>query len=91
MRRREPYLIAMKKAREPIGEARDDYWIFAEIAQRLGAGETYTEGRDTMEWLSHLYEEAREKSAKAGVQPARLRGILGGRHRRGQGRRSANR
>jgi biotin/methionine sulfoxide reductase len=65
--RREPYLIAMKKAREPIGEARDDYWIFSEITRRLGAADVYTEGRDTMGWLAHLYEEAREKSARAGV------------------------
>jgi biotin/methionine sulfoxide reductase len=64
---REPFLIAMKKTREPIGEARDDYWIFAEIARRMGAGDAYTEGRDTMQWLTHLYAEAREKSAKAGV------------------------
>ena len=35
--RKEPYLIAMKKARAPIGEARDDYWIFSEITRRLGA------------------------------------------------------
>ncbi len=65
--RKEPFLIAMKKAREPIGEARDDYWIFSEITRRLGSGDVYSEGRDTMQWLSFLYEEAREKSAKAGV------------------------
>lgn len=65
--RREPWLIAMKKAREPIGEARDDYWIFSEITRRLGAADIYAEGRDTMQWLAHLYEEARQKSAKAGV------------------------
>ena len=65
--RREPYLIAMKKAREPIGEARDDYWIFSEITRRLDAADVYTEGRDTKQWLAHLYEEARQKSAKAGV------------------------
>jgi biotin/methionine sulfoxide reductase len=65
--RKEPYMIAMKKAREPIGEARDDYWIFSEITKRLGAGDVYTEGRDTMQWLEVLYEEGREKSAKAGV------------------------
>jgi biotin/methionine sulfoxide reductase len=65
--RKEPYLIAMKKAREPIGEARDDYWIFSQITRRLGAGEIYSEGRDTMQWLAHLYEEARDKSAKSGV------------------------
>lgn len=64
---REPYLIAMKKAREPVGEARDDYWIFAELAKRLGQGEAYTEGRDTMAWLEHLYGLSREKSAQAGV------------------------
>jgi biotin/methionine sulfoxide reductase len=64
---REPFLIAMKKAREPIGESKDDYWIFSELAQRLGKGDVYTEGRDPMQWLSHLYAESREKSAKAGV------------------------
>ena len=36
---REPYLIAMKKAREPMGEARDDYAIFRAIARRLGVGD----------------------------------------------------
>ena len=65
--RREPFLIAMKKAREPIGEARDDYWIFSEITRRLGAGDVYTEGRDTLQWLAHMYEEGRQKSAKAGI------------------------
>jgi len=64
---REPFLVAMKKAREPVGEARDDYWIFAGIAERMGAGKAYTEGRDTMQWLRHLYGEARDKSAKSGV------------------------
>jgi biotin/methionine sulfoxide reductase len=64
---REPFLIAMKKTREPIGEARDDYWIFGEIAKRMGAGAGYTEDRDTMQWLRHLYAESREKAAKAGV------------------------
>ncbi|MFO1081848.1 MAG: molybdopterin-dependent oxidoreductase [Reyranellaceae bacterium] len=64
---REPYLVAMKQARPPIGDSRDDYWIFAQLAERLGAGETFTEGRDTMQWLEHLYEQARTKSEAAGV------------------------
>ena len=65
--RREPFLIAMKKAREPIGEARDDYWIFSEIARRLGADDVYTEGRDAKQWLVHMHEESRQKSARMGV------------------------
>ena len=65
---REPYVIAMKKAREPIGEARDDYAIFQALAERLGVAQAHSEGRKgTGEWLAHLYEEARTKSAKAGV------------------------
>jgi biotin/methionine sulfoxide reductase len=65
--RREPFLIAMKQARTPIGEARDDYWIFSELTRRLGAADVYTEGRDTMTWLAQLYEDARQKSVRAGV------------------------
>jgi len=64
---RELYLIAMKKAREPIGESKDDYWIFSELASRLGQGQRYTEGRTPMEWMAHLYAQSREKSAQAGV------------------------
>jgi biotin/methionine sulfoxide reductase len=64
---REPFLIAMKKARAPVGEARDDYFIFSELAMRMGAGDGYSEGRDTMAWLKHLYELSRVKSAEAGV------------------------
>ncbi len=64
---REPFLIAMKKAREPIGESKDDYWIFSEIAARLAKGQDYTEGRTPMQWMSHLYGLSREKSSQAGV------------------------
>jgi biotin/methionine sulfoxide reductase len=65
---REPYVIAMKKARDPLGESRDDYDIFQALAKRLGVAEAHAEGRkSTREWLDHLYEEARAKSAQAGV------------------------
>jgi biotin/methionine sulfoxide reductase len=33
----------------------------------MGTGEVHSDGREIGEWLSHLYEEARMKSAKAGV------------------------
>ena len=65
---REPYVIAMKKAREPVGESRDDYAIFNDLARRLGVEAAHAEGHASpQEWLAHLYEEARVKSAKAGV------------------------
>jgi biotin/methionine sulfoxide reductase len=60
-------LIAMKKACEPVGEARDDHAIFEALARRMGVAEIYSEGRDVDGWLSLLYEKAREKAAQAGV------------------------
>ena len=50
----------------PHGEARDDYAIFAGLADRLGAGQDFTEGRTAMDWLCHLYDEWRGRLAERG-------------------------
>ena len=47
----------------PHGEARDDYAIFSDLADRLGVGKDFTEGRTAMEWLRHLYDEWRDSLA----------------------------
>jgi biotin/methionine sulfoxide reductase len=64
--RRDTHLIAMGKALEPFGEARDDYAILAALAERLGFGEQFTEGRDAGQWLEHLYGEWRQGLAAGG-------------------------
>jgi len=53
----------------PHGEARDDYSIFSDLADRLGTGKDFTEGRTAMEWLRHLYDEWRDSLASP-VVPA---------------------
>lgn len=50
------HLFAMQPVIEPVGEARDDYDVFAALAGRLGAGEAFTEGRTSAEWIRHLYD-----------------------------------
>lgn len=65
---REPLLVAMKPVLAPPGEARDDYAIFTALAQRLGCADVFTEGRDPMQWLRHMYEEARPRAAQAGLE-----------------------
>ena len=57
---RDPYLVVMKKAIEPIGEARNDYDILQELSRRVGCEEEFSEGRDEMEWLKFLYETCRK-------------------------------
>jgi biotin/methionine sulfoxide reductase len=66
----DPLVVAMHKVVEPIGEAKDDYWIFAELAKRLGREQHFTEGRTAQQWIQHLYEELRQSLAKiAGTAP----------------------
>ncbi|MEZ5631325.1 MAG: molybdopterin guanine dinucleotide-containing S/N-oxide reductase [Burkholderiaceae bacterium] len=55
----DPLMVAMHRIAEPQGLARDDYDIFTSLAERLGAREAFTEGRDARQWLAHLYERTR--------------------------------
>lgn len=64
----ERFIIPMKAAVAPVGEARDDYAIFRALAQRLHFEADYTEGRDTADWLRHLYEQARPRAEAEGIE-----------------------
>jgi biotin/methionine sulfoxide reductase len=66
---RDPYVIAMRQAIAPVGEARDDFTIFRDLARRLGHEDAYTEGRDEIGWLRALYDGFRDgaKSNRASL------------------------
>jgi biotin/methionine sulfoxide reductase len=61
---RDRFIVAMKQAIEPIGSARDDFTIFAELANRFGVRQEFTEGRSAMDSLRHLYETARKQALR---------------------------
>ena len=63
----DPLLVPMHPVAAPYGEARDDFAIFADLAERLGAREAFTEGRSVRQWLEHLYEPTREGLAAKGL------------------------
>ena len=63
----DPLLVAMHRAVAPYQEARDDHAIFAGLAERLGVGEAFTEGRSARQWLEHLYEPTRLALAARGI------------------------
>jgi biotin/methionine sulfoxide reductase len=65
----DPLLVPMHAIASPYGQARDDYAIFADLAERLGAREAFTEGRSVRQWLEHLYEPTRT-ALVAQSQPA---------------------
>lgn len=51
-------IIAMKKIVDPVYESRTDFDIFAGIAERLGKGKEFTEGKSEMDWIRSFYEAA---------------------------------
>ncbi len=50
------FIFWMEQVIDPVGDARNDYDIFAGLSRRLGAEDRFTEGRTGAEWIEHLYE-----------------------------------
>jgi biotin/methionine sulfoxide reductase len=63
------FWIAMQQVIPPHQQARNDFDIFAELADRLGFGASYHENRTQMEWLEHMYDVAREAAVNNGYAP----------------------
>ncbi len=62
------FLLANHRAIAPVGEARNEYDIYSDLAGRLGFREAFTEGRTEMDWLRHLYDVFRQRAAGKGVE-----------------------
>src|SRR6202012_2014310 len=63
----DPLIVPMRPVAKPFGEARDDYAIFSALAERLGRGEGFTEGRHPQQGLEFLYEPIRAPLAAQGL------------------------
>ena len=64
---RDPFVISMDKAIEPVGEARNDYDIFAGIARCMDTEDSFTEGRSAEDWQKWIWEQSRERAEKLNV------------------------
>jgi biotin/methionine sulfoxide reductase len=62
------WLSPMHKVVEPPPGVRTDYETFAALAERLGFGEAFTEGRSGDEWVRELYERTRSGLEDVGVE-----------------------
>lgn len=71
---RDGYMFAMRRVAKPYRQARDDHWIFAELARRLRPSDgnavdfsqAFTAGRDEAGWLRAIYEETRARGDSLG-------------------------
>ncbi|WP_029004845.1 molybdopterin-dependent oxidoreductase [Azorhizobium doebereinerae] len=64
---RDRYVIAMRQAIAPLHAARSDYDIFADLAERLGHGPAFTQGRDEMGWIRAIYDQCAAANRAAGI------------------------
>lgn len=62
------FIIAMQQHLPPFGAAKSDYAIFAELAQRLGFADVFTQGRDERQWLEAIYADSRPRAAAQGIE-----------------------
>lgn len=62
------HIVPMKKIVEPLFESRTDFDIFAAIADKLGKGYEFTQGRTEMDWVRGFYEAAKIESRAKGME-----------------------
>lgn len=54
------YLVRLQQAIKPMWENRRTYDVLADIAEKLGVKEAFTEGRTYQEWVEYSYERIRK-------------------------------
>ncbi len=64
----ETVLFPMPALVAPLGQARDDFAILDELADRMGFSTAFGGGRKPLEWLAHLYGGWTERAARRGYQ-----------------------
>jgi biotin/methionine sulfoxide reductase len=64
---KDPFIVVMDKAIDPIGQARDDHEIFRGIAAQMGVEDVFTEGRSPDDWLRWIWGVSRQNAASEGI------------------------
>lgn len=57
------YIVFGNKAVDPPGECKHEYWWVSRVAEKLGVGPEFTEGKSEEDWLRQLVDEARSKDS----------------------------
>lgn len=61
------FVLAMHQAIKPQHQARNDFDIFADLAERLGYRDTFTENRNERQWIEHLYQQCAVAHRSKGI------------------------
>jgi biotin/methionine sulfoxide reductase len=64
---RDPYVIDMQQAIQPVGSSRNDYDIFSGIAREMGIENSFTEGLNEQQWIKSIYLATVERAKAKGI------------------------
>ncbi|MDO6774498.1 molybdopterin-dependent oxidoreductase [Shewanella sp. 3_MG-2023] len=64
------YITAMKAAVDPIWDCKSMYQVSAMIADAMGVGAEFTEGKTEDDWLEELYQQTKANAGNADIKPA---------------------
>lgn len=70
------WISSIRRAADPPPGVRTDFEIFCALADRLGFGEGFSEGRTAEEWVALLYDNTRGSLAREGVELPDLDGLF---------------
>ena len=68
----DPYLFYMPQMIPPVGKAKDDYDIFADLSKKLYCEEEFTENQSSEEWIQNIYDKFYVQSKSLGINVANL-------------------
>ncbi|MFC1910948.1 molybdopterin-dependent oxidoreductase, partial [Chloroflexota bacterium] len=51
-------IVYQQRCIEPLWESNSDYWIYTQLADRLGLKEEYTEGRSEEDWVEKMFNSS---------------------------------
>lgn len=60
-------LIPMPRLVTPPGDARVEYDIYADLAERLGDADAFTEGKTSDDWLREIWDTTRVRGEETGI------------------------
>jgi biotin/methionine sulfoxide reductase len=64
---RDTFILAMHRAIDPIGDAKNDFDILRALAQHLGYESAFTEDRDETAWCQWVYDQVRTSATAKGI------------------------
>lgn len=63
------FITPMHRLEQPYEGARDDYEIFASIAEHLNLADKFTDGKTADDWIREIYETTQSNAQNSGISP----------------------